>query len=537
MRPSRLLSALLTLLLIALASVGVPASAAQIEHWVPIEVFSESGLIETFQLPEKVFQEAPGSLPWAAPPSFEVVKLLDNGPDSENIVLTIMGDGFTAAQQDAFIAAAVRLSGDLLTRHPFGSFQDAFNVYAIKVISRQSGAAENPGETVDNYFGSKFYFDGVTERLLSITYLNRATELLNYYTPLYDMAAVLVNSTKYGGAGGSISVTSCHADANEILMHELGHTVGDLADEYWWRGREAPNMTQNANPSTVKWRPWLNVDGVGIYAFAQNEDPSWYRPHQSCAMRYLYQPFCGVCATELTRVMSDMSKEAFYGRGTFTSALIPNGITRIGDYAYYGCENLSTVSIPASLARIGRYAFLRCAGLARVFNYAVPPQVIDAGNVFYGVDRSNITLTVPEGAGAAYLAAGWTGFREVIEISRPVTGITLDDETAIALEKGAQLRLNAAVVPADADNLYVRWTSGNPAVATVDESGLVTAAGKGATTITAITAEGGKTAACGVTVTDSTKYVGLFGLETKYPSNFWNWFKFIVLFGWIWMWF
>jgi len=33
------------------------------------------------------------------------------------------------------------------------------------------------------------------------------------------------------------------------------------------------------------------------------------------------------------------------------------------------------------------------------------------------------------------------------------------------------------------------------------------------------------------------KYVGLFGNNTRYVSNFWNWFKFIVLFGWIWMWF
>ena len=32
-------------------------------------------------------------------------------------------------------------------------------------------------------------------------------------------------------------------------------------------------------------------------------------------------------------------------------------------------------------------------------------------------------------------------------------------------------------------------------------------------------------------------YVGLFGKYTDYPSNFWNWFKFIALFGWIWMWF
>ncbi|MCL2281802.1 MAG: hypothetical protein FWC26_00620, partial [Fibromonadales bacterium] len=35
----------------------------------------------------------------------------------------------------------------------------------------------------------------------------------------------------------------------------------------------------------------------------------------------------------------------------------------------------------------------------------------------------------------------------------------------------------------------------------------------------------------------ATKFVSLFNWQTKYESNFWNWFKFIVLFGWIWMWF
>lgn len=33
------------------------------------------------------------------------------------------------------------------------------------------------------------------------------------------------------------------------------------------------------------------------------------------------------------------------------------------------------------------------------------------------------------------------------------------------------------------------------------------------------------------------QYVGLFGKYTAYPSNFWNWFKFAALFGWVWMWF
>ena len=36
---------------------------------------------------------------------------------------------------------------------------------------------------------------------------------------------------------------------------------------------------------------------------------------------------------------------------------------------------------------------------------------------------------------------------------------------------------------------------------------------------------------------DPVKFVGLFGKYTDYPSNFWNWFKFVALFGWIWMWF
>jgi len=36
---------------------------------------------------------------------------------------------------------------------------------------------------------------------------------------------------------------------------------------------------------------------------------------------------------------------------------------------------------------------------------------------------------------------------------------------------------------------------------------------------------------------DAPKFVGLFGLNTTYPSNFLNWFLFIVCFGFIWMWF
>jgi len=510
-----------------------PAGAAQDGNRVPLEVFSPSGFIETLYVPEEVFQDPPGIVPQAVP-SFEVVKIIDNGPDSENIVLTIMGDGYMAGEQDSFIALAAELSGDLLDKHPFSSFREVFNVYAIKVISNQSGAAETPGARVNNYFGTKFYFDGETERLLSTPYRSRVQALLKYYTPLCDMAVVLVNSTKYGGAGNdSFAVISCHPSASDILPHELGHSVGGLADEYWWRGQEAPNMTRDSDPATIKWKPWLHVEDVGIYAF--DEDAGWFRPHEWCKMRYSNRPFCEVCAVELTRIMADISREAFYGRSALASAVIPGGKTRIGDYAYYGCENLSSVTIPASVKGIGRYSFLRCTGLASVFNYAVQPQDITGNDVFFGVDRSKIALFVPEGTIAAYLAAGWTGFKEMIALSKPVTGVTLS-ETEKTADRGAQFQLAAAVIPSDADNPYVSWASGNPAVASVSASGLVTALSRGTAVITATAAEGGKAASCVVTVLESAKYVRLFGLETKYESNIWNWFMFIALFGWIWMW-
>lgn len=70
------------------------------------------------------------------------------------------------------------------------------------------------------------------------------------------------------------------------------------------------------------------------------------------------------------------------------------------------------------------------------------------------------------------------------------------DRTSASLKVGKTLRLNATVTPA-AD---VTWTSSDEGVATVDQSGLVTAVGVGAADITATT-DSGYSASCRVTVT------------------------------------
>ena len=76
------------------------------------------------------------------------------------------------------------------------------------------------------------------------------------------------------------------------------------------------------------------------------------------------------------------------------------------------------------------------------------------------------------------------------------------NETELTLERTATAQLTATVLPETADDRSVTWSSGNTAVAKVDEYGMVTAVGLGETVITAITGDGTDlTATCFVKVT------------------------------------
>jgi endoglucanase Acf2/uncharacterized protein YjdB len=85
----------------------------------------------------------------------------------------------------------------------------------------------------------------------------------------------------------------------------------------------------------------------------------------------------------------------------------------------------------------------------------------------------------------------------------PVTGVTLSPTTATLNINGTQ-QLTATVAPSNATNKNVIWSSGNPAIATVSASGLVTAIAAGNVTITVATQDGNKTASCAVTVNSTT---------------------------------
>lgn len=91
---------------------------------------------------------------------------------------------------------------------------------------------------------------------------------------------------------------------------------------------------------------------------------------------------------------------------------------------------------------------------------------------------------------------------------KSVTGVTLDKTSAI-IEKGKTLALNATVTPNDAVNKEITWMTSNPDVATISETGVVTAKADGTAMILVTTADGAKTATCTVTVKTSVTGVTL----------------------------
>lgn len=112
----------------------------------------------------------------------------------------------------------------------------------------------------------------------------------------------------------------------------------------------------------------------------------------------------------------------------------------------------------------------------------------------YKNGTTTITATATDGSGV-------TASCEVtVNINYPVQGISLNHDAKTFTKAGETLQLTATIYPDSATNKTVTWKSSDKTVATVDESGLVTAVGNGTADITATTEDGNFKATCQVTV-------------------------------------
>lgn len=243
--------------------------------------------------------------------TFQVDTLQYNGNVDKYINIVILGDGYTDAEQNDFMVDATDLFNYFFTLSPWSNYSNNFNVFAIKVISAQSGAKHPnsagdcssafplvPVSSPNTYLGCTFDSYGIHRLVVPANTSNLVNVLANNF-PNYDQIFIISNTPYYGGSGGLYSTTTAEEYSNEIAAHEIGHSFANLADEYYagdnYAGERA-NMTQQTSPSSVKWKNWMGYDGIGIYQHCCGGSSAlWYKPSTSCKMEVLGYPYCSVC--------------------------------------------------------------------------------------------------------------------------------------------------------------------------------------------------------------------------------------------------
>ncbi len=239
--------------------------------------------------------------------------LLENGDAHHKMDIVIVAQGYGPRQKKLMRSDMKRFADNLLRQEPFRSHCQDFNIYAV---SGDAGAHFNT-------LGSDRYL--MTEQLFQLHDLLDGID--------YDHIIIMVNSPVYGGGAiyNFYACSSTHPMSDKILPHELGHSIGGLADEYVdpelsYEGIHAldreptePNITTLVDFSS-KWAdllppgtpiPTAPVQGlkpeecgpVGVYEGAGYQSKGIYRPVTNCMMNY-YADFCPVCTRRLEAVFS-----------------------------------------------------------------------------------------------------------------------------------------------------------------------------------------------------------------------------------------
>jgi hypothetical protein len=192
--------------------------------------------------------------------------IFENGPAEQKVDLVILGDGYTPADMAKFLKDATRLTDALFSTEPFKSRKADFNVRAVETPSMVSGVCK-PHHNVYKRTPLSVHYSSFDSERYALTYDNRSVRNAASSVP-YDFTVILINEQTYGGGGIYNLYTTVSADnkfANYIMIHELGHHIAALADEYYTSSvaYEVPdiklepwesNITALLDKNNLKWK-------------------------------------------------------------------------------------------------------------------------------------------------------------------------------------------------------------------------------------------------------------------------------------------
>ncbi|MFB7511752.1 M64 family metallopeptidase [Streptomyces sp. NPDC056144] len=263
-----------------------------------------------------------------------VVPVQTTGPAERRFNLVFMGDGYTAAEMPAFRADLERHLNTLWSIEPFASYRSYVNVWAVEAPSADSGVDCDPdlgSPERDTVLDMGFWGGcnpGSVRRLLTVDSAKAGAlaDLVPGTSRANRQIVALAHSSTYGGAGGSYATASGgNALSALITPHEIGHSLGNLQDEYDYYARGVPGGAYaGEEPDSVhhtllteremrdrraKWWRWLGEESeaggvIGRYEGGLYSTAGVWRPSRHSQMKTLGYAFDQVEREVMTQAIS-----------------------------------------------------------------------------------------------------------------------------------------------------------------------------------------------------------------------------------------
>jgi IgA Peptidase M64 len=277
---------------------------------------------------------ARAQIPQTGVGSATVVPIQVTGPPANRFNLVIAGDGYTESEQDKFMQQVDKHLNVMWSIEPYKSYRNYINVYAIKIISGDSGISCDPNLTSARKTTplSMAFWGGCSassvQRLISVN----NTKLAQYtaLAPGVSQRLAIANSDTYGGAGGTNATASGGNSLSALISpHEIGHSLGGLQDEYdYYQRGVLGGCYTGGEPTSVhhtlltidqmlsqqkKWWRWLGEPSeagglIGRYEGGMYFDKCVWRPSQHSIMKTLGYYYDQVSREVMTQRISSRVK-------------------------------------------------------------------------------------------------------------------------------------------------------------------------------------------------------------------------------------
>lgn len=203
----------------------------------------------------------------------KMVSQVSGPPPINYLDVVFISNGYTtSADFDQYHQQVTQMSNYLLTYEPFTSHSSLIRFSSI-----------------DNFNDLSCVQSG---RLITCDEA-KVFQAVNSIGVPYDKVVVVDNKTTYGGSGGVIAVTYNGEWQNEVFVHEFGHVLGNLEDEYIKQSiNNDPNVYVRANcfrgtPPNVMWQGVVQSNEY----YPGCNYPDWYRSSETSLMRDITSEF------------------------------------------------------------------------------------------------------------------------------------------------------------------------------------------------------------------------------------------------------